>query len=130
MKIDAFNEFLTLDFKSIDNRLTKIDCPVEQILTRYKKEIGDYENDELSVAIFNRLGWNTYYKDTIFNFHFIYLTVISIFSKLTGSKCDYECSLSDGKLKYMKKGGCEKNNSYSKKRQLLKKVLRMINFLI
>lgn len=71
-----------LDYKTIDDsHWNNPDNPVLQILERYSKGIGDYEQNELTEAIFIRLGWSNKYKDTIFSFRTIICKIIEVYSE-------------------------------------------------
>lgn len=71
-----------LDYKDIEDNdeLLEINNSVYQIFKRYTLGIADYENNELTEAIFNRLGWSNRYKDTIFSFFRIICAVIEVYS--------------------------------------------------
>lgn len=72
-----------LDYKMIDDsNLSEIDNSVLRVLKRYYLNIWDYENSELTEAIFNRLGWNNRYKDTIFSFFRTICGIVECFSKI------------------------------------------------
>lgn len=79
-----------LDYKKIDdnNELSRINNSVYQILKRYALDIVDYENNELTEAIFIRLGWSNKYKDTIFSFFRTICAILEYFSKENEIKLD------------------------------------------
>jgi len=132
-----FKNFLTLDYKSINEikshngtpNSSGTTCPIEQILLRYLQNIGDYENNELTEAVFIRLGWSNRYKDTISNFYFTYLSSLDIFSKKPKTD-EYRCNLKDYKLYYYKDSDINKeNNSYILKTTIAEKSLSSNYFL-
>lgn len=72
-----------LDYKMIDDsNLSKIDNSILRVLKRYYLNIWDYENNKLTEAMFNRLGWNNRYKDTIFSFYRSICGIVECFSKI------------------------------------------------
>lgn len=70
-----------LDYKTIDDsNLLDTENSILQILKRYSLKIGDYEQNELTEAIFNRLGWSNKYKDSIFSFRTIVCKIFEVYS--------------------------------------------------
>lgn len=71
-----------LDYKTIDEfgKLPEDTNSVLNILKRYSLEIGDYEKNGFTKAIFNSLGWNTQFRDTIFSFHRIICKTFEVYS--------------------------------------------------
>ena len=75
-------KFFLLDYKTIDDsHWNNPDNSILQMLERYSKGIGDYEQNELTEAIFNRLGWRNRYTDTIFSFRTIICKIIEVYSE-------------------------------------------------
>ena len=80
-----------IDYKKLDDAdLFKIDNPILRVLRRYSLYISDYENNELTEAIFIRLGWSNRYKDTIFSFFRTICVVLEFYSKIC------KCKLNNG----------------------------------
>ena len=80
--IRQMKKFFFLDYKTIDDsHWNNPDNPILQMLERYSKGIGDYEQNEVTEAIFNRLGWSNKYKDTIFSFRTIICKIIEVYSE-------------------------------------------------
>lgn len=78
-----------IDYKKLDDaNLFKIDNPILRALKRYSLDISDYENNELTEAIFIRLGWSNRYKDTIFSFFRTICVVVEFSSKICECKLD------------------------------------------
>ena len=89
-----------LDYKTIDDSYwNNPDNPVLQMLERYSKGIGDYEQNELTEAIFIRLGWSNKYKDTIFSFRTIICKIIEVYSEKNVIKLN-----DDKRIKFYFKG--------------------------
>ena len=89
-----------LDYKTIDDSYwNNPDNPVLQMLERYSKGIGDYEQNEVTEAIFNRLGWSNKYKDTIFSFRTIICKIIEVYSEKNVIKLN-----DDKRIKFYFKG--------------------------
>lgn len=78
-----------LDHKTIDDlNMSETENSVLQVLKRYSLKTGDYEQNLLTEAIFNRLGWSNKYKDTIFSFRTIICNIFEVYSKKNTIKLD------------------------------------------
>lgn len=109
-----------LDYKTIDDSDWKYpDNPILQMLERYSKRIGDYEQNELTEAIFNRLGWSNKYKDTIFSFRTIICKIIEVYSEENVIKLNADNRIKfyfkENTLRYEINGQQKDNFQYSKK---------------
>lgn len=127
MSDTVFKNFLLTDYKTLCSSFTQNDGDaIHRLLERYKNKVGDYEKNELSQAIFIRLGWDYRYTDTIFNFYFIYLLALDIISKQDDCDCEYICDfkIEKGKLYYRKKTNSKYESCfYCKKEKIAKKSL-------
>lgn len=135
MSDTVFKNFLLTDYKTLCSSFRQNDGDaIHRLLERYKNKVGDYEKNELSQAIFIRLGWDYSYTDTIFNFYFIYLLALDIISKQDDCDCEYICDfkIEEGKLYYRKKTNSKDNkkcNYYCKKETIVEKSLNEKMFL-
>lgn len=125
-----------IDYKKLDEDLFEIDNPILRSLKRYSLEISDYENNELTEAIFSRLGWSNKYKDTIFSFFSTICVVVDYFSKIDKVKLKNGAKIvfnyDSNSLKYKINDAEKPSYQYSKaklyekateKEQSLKKVM-------
>lgn len=135
MSDTVFKNFLLTDYKTFCSSFRQNDGDaIHLLLERYKNKVGDYEKNELSQAIFIRLGWDYSYTDTIFNFYFIYLLALDIISKQDDCDCEYICDfkIKEGKLYYRKKTNYKDNKEcyyYCKKQTIVEKSLDKKMFL-
>lgn len=135
MSDTVFKNFLLTDYKTLCSSFRQNDGDaIHRLLERYKNKVGDYEKNELSQAIFIRLGWDYSYTDTIFNFYFIYLLALDIISKQDDCNCKYICDfkIEEGKLYYRKKTNSKDNKEchyYCKKETIVEKSLNEKMFL-
>lgn len=75
-------KLFSLDYKTIDDfNFSDKENSIFQILERYSLDIGDYEQNEFTEAIFIRLGWSNKYKDTIFSFRTIICEIFEYYSR-------------------------------------------------
>lgn len=114
-----------IDYKKLDDAdLFKIDNPILRVLRRYSLCISDYENNELTEAIFIRLGWSNRYKDTIFSFFRTICVVLEFYSKICKCKLNNGAEMifyhDNNSLKY-KIDNIEKDRYQYKKSLLYKK---------
>lgn len=114
-----------IDYKKLDDAdLFKIDNPILRVLRRYSLYISDYENNELTEAIFIRLGWSNRYKDTIFSFFRTICVVLEFYSKICKCKLNNGAEMifyhDNNSLKY-KIDNIEKDGYQYKKSLLYKK---------
>lgn len=97
IKLEVYmKKLFSLDYKTIDDfNFSDKENSIFQILERYSLDIGDYEQNEFTEAIFNRLGWSNKYKDTIFSFRTIICKIFEYYSSEKNSS-ENEIKLNSG----------------------------------